>query len=235
MKKLICGFFFAWAGIVLADSISATVATVDVIEVDSRLTNTVVAIPGLDLAGGNLAISNLVRTTNLTNGDKLYAFDGHDYETWVLEGGVWTKHDKLFTVNASGQIVAGTGTPSSLMTMSVGSGIWLSRQDVSKKFYIYGAQPNTKTSVAVAGAISLVGNPALSCKRPVSFVTSVLGDKIIIPTSTVPKTYTYSEKNEVRAWRNMTGGVLSEELPEIPAGTGFWYVSTGGADVTINW
>ena len=51
MKKLVGGFFCVSASAVFA-AVTNVVATVDVIEVDSGLKNTIVAIPGLDLAGG---------------------------------------------------------------------------------------------------------------------------------------------------------------------------------------
>ena len=87
MKKILCGILCASAGVALA--VESQVATIDVIEVNSDLTNVVVAIPGLDLAGGNLAISNLVKTVNLMEGDKLFAFNDGTYQAWVLSGGKW--------------------------------------------------------------------------------------------------------------------------------------------------
>ena len=228
MKKILCGILCASAGAALA--VESQVTTIDVIEVNSDLTNVVVAIPGLDLAGGDLAISNLVKTVNLKDGDKLFAFNDGTYQAWVLFGGKWVEVASA-EQDGDGKVAVAVGTPASDKRMLVGAGIWLHRQDASKSFYIYGAHSDVLTSTAAAGKTTLVGNPTQTSKAPTSISTPSVGDQVIIPTAGLPITYTYRDS----AWGYMRNGVLYTGLPSIAAGTGFWYVSKGASNVTINW
>ena len=235
MKKLLCGFVCAAAGAALAVE-SPTVATVDVIAIDSGLKNTVVAIPGLDLAGGDLAVSNLVKTTNLKAGDTLYAFDGEKYDTWTLDadGGHWQHANKKYIIK-NGDMTEDTAPASSIMQMSVGSGIWLSRcgtgSDYSKghPFYVYAAHVETKTST-VGSDVTLVGNPKTSDATPSSITGLANGDKISLPTSGSLTHYNYSSAK--KQWWH--GGEYVE-FPTIDAGTGFWYTPSDENGRMINW
>ena len=234
MKKLVSGFFCVSASAVFA-AVTNVVATVDVIEVDSGLKNTIVAIPGLDLAdGGKLAISNLVKTTGLANGDKLYAFSNEEYETWELQSGHWQKAAKRYTISSTGAVEVAT-TDASIMRMDVGSGIWLSRSTYTKgnPFYIYAAHVASPVLTVAAKSTALVGNPSLSDKTP-AISGCAEGDVIQVPKSKTYATYTYNGKN----WIYQKGfGEKGTGLPTILAGTGFWYISSSNAtgDVAITW
>lgn len=231
MKKVLCGMICVAAGALFA-SIEATVATVDVIAVNSSFSNTVIAVPGLDLAtGGDLAISNLVKTTNLTVGDRMLAFSGGKYDCWTLsDDKIWVKPTAKFSLNAVGDIEANNTLDASLVTKAVGSGIWLSRQDASKPIYIYAQHTNTLSSTVAAGTTALLGNPSQNSKAP-TISGCATGDQIIVPTSGLPKTYTCTNS----AWYSWTKLTKNEGLPTITAGTGFWYVSKGDNPVTVSW
>ena len=231
MKKILCGMVCVAAGASFA-SIEATVATVDVIAVDSSLSNTVIAVPGLDLAtGGDLAISNLVKTTNLTPGDRMLAFSGGNYDCWTLSSDkIWVKPDLKFTLDGVGADHVVNTVDASLVTKAVGSGIWISRQDASKPIYIYAQHTNTLSSTVAAGTTALLGNPSQTSKAPTISGCAEL-DQIIVPTSGLPKTYTYKDSQ----WYSYTGLEKEYGLPTVTAGTGFWYVSKGSAAVTVSW
>lgn len=231
MKKFLCGVLSVSA--MAAFAVDATVATVDVTRVTSAFSNTVVAVSALDLAtGGDLAISNLVKTAGLTAGDRLLKFsDGSNYECWTLSAdGVWEPTPKY----VAGQVDPQTPDPAALVTEAVGSGIWLSRQDTSKPFVIYGLHSDTKTSVVPAGSsAALVGNPTQVDKAP-SVVGAQDGDRIVVQdASTVVKKKEYIYKGG--AWKHWVGINLQEGLPTVKAGTGFWYVPKNAQQVTINW
>lgn len=231
MKKLLCGFLCVSAGALLATEV--TVATVDVIAVDSGLKNTIVAIPGLDLAGGKLVVSNLVKTSNLTIGDKLYAFVGGEYESWELKNGAggryWDHAAQRYTISSAGAVESAS-TPASNMRMDVGSGIWLSRTgDVTTghPFYIYAAHTNELSTTVAANTEVLLGNPLTGSDKAPSITGAQSGDKIILPGKFL-KTYTYSGS----AWTSSSGS----GLPTITRGTGFWYKSVSdGSDRTVSW
>lgn len=226
MKKILCGILCASAGVALA--VESVVTTVDVIGITSSLTNVVVAVPGLDLAGGDLAISNLVKTTGLTTGDKLFAFDNGSYKAWVLNSsGKWDACVEAGQ-DSEGIETLSAGTVASSMTMGVGKGIWLHRQNTSGTFYVYGAQ-TSKTSTVGAG-VTLVGNPKTVAAAPSSITGLKNGDKISLPTNGSLTHYSYSSAQE-KWWH---GGAYGS-LPTIDAGTGFWYTPSDANGRTINW
>ncbi len=231
MKKVLCGMICVAAGASFA-SIEATVATVDVIAVDSSLSNTVIAVPGLDLAtGGDLAISNLVKTTNLTPGDRMLAFSGGNYDCWTLSSDkIWVKPALKFTLDGVGDDHVVNTLDASLVTKAVGSGIWLSRQDATVPIYIYAQHTNTLSSTVAAKATALLGNPSSTSKEP-SVTGCANGDQIIVPTSGLPKTYTCTNST----WYSYSKLNKVDGLPTITAGTGFWYRSKGSAAVTVSW
>ena len=231
MKKLLCGLLCASAVFPVV-AVEVEVANIDVIAIDSGLKNTIVAIPGLDLSGGDLAISNLVKTTNLKQGDKLVAFSDGKYESWELDadGGHWTQAANRFFISAGGTVSNDT-TSASLVTMSAGSGIWLQRSDVSGPFYVYAAHVDSPTNTVAAGATVLLGNPTGSSKAP-TISGAQNGDKIIVPDATAflsRRIFTYD------------GGVwkydnASTDLPSVVAGTGFWYKAyNAGSARSVSW
>jgi hypothetical protein len=238
MKKLLCGFVCAAAGAALAVE-SPTVATVDVIAIDSGLKNTVVAIPGLDLAGDDLVVSNLVKTTNLKAGDTLYAFNDGEYDSWTLDedGGHWQHADKKYIITAN-SATEGTPTASADMQMSVGSGIWLSRcgtrstYTTGNPFYVYAAHVDSKTST-VGSSVTLVGNPLTStlASAPSEIDNKAKGDEIQIPQNGTPITFTYNGTD----WVSWSTGERVVGFPAIVPGTGFWYRPADGRGRTIHW
>ena len=232
MKKVLCGMICVAAGASFA-SITNTVATVDVIAVNSSLSNTVVAVCGLDLAGGNLAISNLVKTTNLTPGDRMLAFSNGKYDCWTLSDDmVWVKPDATFRLDALGDQLSDSTPDASLVTKTVGSGIWISRQNASTPIYIYAQHTNTLSTTVAAKSTALLGNPSQTDKEP-AINGCADKDQIIVPTSGLNKTYTYASANST--WYSYSGLTRTPGLPTITAGTGFWYVSKGNDSVTVSW
>ena len=239
MKKLLCGLLCASA-VLPAVAVDVEVANIDVIEIDSGLKNTIVAIPGLDLAGGDLVISNLVKTTNLKQGDKLVAFSDGKYESWELDadGGHWTQAASRFLITANGT-TSSDATPASLVRMSVGSGIWLQRSasGTGNPFYVYAAHVDSPTTTVSANATVLLGNPTVTDKTPtISGMQN--GDQIIVPNNTAfPTYYTYVVENEDGAWKYIdSSDALQTGLPTITAGTGFWYkAANAGSLRTMSW
>jgi hypothetical protein len=240
MKKLLCGFLGVAASAAFA--VDSEVATVDVTAISSTLTNTVVAISVLDLSGGNLAISNIVKTTNLKAGDKLYAFDNGTYECWTLsadgdKGGVWEKSYN-YTKNSEGNLEASEGSEASAVRMAVGKGIWLHREDPtsSNPFYVYGAHA-TEKSVTIS-ATSLLGNPTQSPASP-TITGCAVGDQIAVPQAGTLERYTYTAHPDGKTGNVWWHGTYRNATPpSIVAGTGFWYIYPAGSashSVTVSW
>ena len=234
MKKLLTIAVCASAVAAFATT-NVTCGTVGVTAVTSSLTNTVVAVSFTDLASsGNITVSNIVKTANLAVDDILYVFGGSSYESYTLKesGGVkyWDK-----TVNytlGSGGLTASESVAASVATLAVGQGLWLVRgpnwDGKEFTFYIYGKPANART-VSVSAGSNLIGNPTASAVSPTVSGAST-GDQVQIPQNyTFPRTYTWD--GDKKKWRYTDPGsrkkVECDALPEIPAGTGFWYVAKG--------
>ena len=208
--------------------------------VTSSSKETIVAISLRGMDGQPVAVSNLVKTANLTAGDKLYTFENGVYKEWTLAGGAWVGADKTYTMNKTGQLVAANGDDPSVVRKEVGSGIWLVRNDQYDEepftFYLYGTpDKNPQTDIA-GGAVNLVGNPTTSS---VPLTVEMLkdaanGDRIEVPGGTGilgRLVYTYDGTQ----WKTFgSDHKLTPGLPTIPANQGFWYVSKGSS-FTMSW
>ncbi len=218
--------------------------------VDSDLAVTVVGVPWVDVGNPatNVKVADLVKTDNLTAGDKLYVYDNGTWLFYQLSsGGEWVAGT---TANSSVTPVE-AGTPETAR-LARGQALYLERQNpteggVAKPFYVYGAEGTaltTKTLSGAAGTKFLVASPKAEAFQvttsKISGATaksrSASGDQIIVPlTGGASRTYTLASGK----WGYVSGGVRVKEgdagyLP-IALGTGFWYIKSGAADVTITW
>ena len=129
MKKILSIALCAAAVSAFADPTETELGKVGVTAITTTLSNTIVAVSYDDLAGGSgMVVSNFVKTTNLTEGDRLAIFRNDGYTTWTLargEGNVkyWAKNDRAFFVDANGNQTEGPGKSASGITEAVGTGI----------------------------------------------------------------------------------------------------------------
>ena len=253
MKKLLSIALCAAAVSAFGDTatpIEQSLGTVGVTAISSTLKNTIVAVSYDDLADGpGIVVSNFVKTTNLDAGDQLAVFSNGKYETWTLDepikGGpkFWKKNETEFFVNGKGVLESEEGTEASLVSRSVGTGIWLCRAEQPKEsftFYIYGKPVSSSTSTTVAGAWTLVGNPTQGAidLKDIKIDGVANYDQIVaIGENGKPTYYSYKKNIDdkgttVNAWQRNNGGV-PELLPPIGAGLGVWIRTA--SDATIHW
>ena len=238
MKRILSIVLCAAAVAAFGEDTAVTNVAFSIYPVNSTLKNTIVAISLRGLDGERIAVSNLVKTTNLTAGDKLYTFDDGMYEEWTLEeSGSWGKVEKKYTMNKTGALVVSDGTDASTVQMSVGSGIWLVRNDqyvegTSFTFYLYGKPESSPVSTTVAGKWTLIGNPTTGS---VTISAKMLqdisqGDEIVLENR---KRYTW--------WDDSTGWITTDEngtlikanpQPALGAGHGCWMHTKSGATIT---
>ena len=245
MKKLLSIALCATAVSAFADPAEAVLGQVGVTEINSGLSNTVVAVSYADLStGGELAISNLVKTTNLTAGDQLAAFSNGKYEVWTLVQLVkdvgpkfWQKSATKYFVDDKGLLTSETGTEASLVTQAVGTGIWLVRKDPSKPFYIYGKPSTTTTFKTLANTLMLVGNPRqeTSVQILAGTVTNPTQFDQIVTVDANGKLcyYTYLDSKVGWCTTDSNGDWEMDKHPTIPAGCGCWIRTQ--KEATINW
>ncbi len=197
-------------------------------EINSSLTNTIVAVPWVEVDTGNaIKVEKLVKTDNLAAGDFLWVYD-HENKTWYsykLEGSplAW---GATVTVNQEGASAPGTAADRPLPR---GSAIFLQRNsgDLSKPFYIYGqyqtdSTPLTTTVESGSGsakdavAYTLVANPrgvafdlngrtkTVGGEEVANVTGAQSGDKIVIPNDDGSSSIYVYDGTQEKKWRYHT-------------------------------
>lgn len=263
LKQILAVSAFACALSVQATDVASSDNMFGLLAVSSATSNTIVGTPWLATSGGAVVVSNLVKTTNLTVGDKLYVINGTGssafYDGWELNSArCWQPLGK-FTLNANGTMSAAVAADPQQQTVVRGQGVWLVRNNPTdgsgnpNLFYLYGqSSTDPVTTTVTAGgenapAWNLVASSSATA-APFNFNTGITGtvnakDTIVIPTDSSPSILTYSDSKWCRqAQSNYVHAASGVKIsvpyvdtnPTVPAGTGFWYVSRGGSP-TITW
>lgn len=257
MKKLLIA---ASVAITCAASAVADVAGANVfglLTVLSSSADTIVAVPWCDCSTADdqsIAISNIVKTANLTAGDQLAALstNGVYLNTWTLTSGadgvLYWKSDK--TVVESG-VTAETISADKTFAAR-GTAILLHRQyptedGNAKPFYLYGQVGTTST------VTSTIENTGASAETPVytliappntepvdvldALTSPVSGDSIVVRNlQGIARTYTYNGSDWTYRARPDSATETIAQAINISAGTGAWYVSRNSfAKPTITW
>ena len=214
--------------------------------VDSTLPITAVGVPWTDVGNpaNNVKVADLVKTDNLTAGDKLYVYNNGTWNFYVLNSS--KEWEAGSTANASSSLSPiAAGEPDSA-TIARGQALFLERASTNTPFYVYGAVGSAITSTTLTGATKyFVASPkaqafaVLASKiEGATAKTRRGGDQIIVPLDGgASRIYTLVGTK----WGHLNAsGARVEEGAEgyltVPLGTGFWYV-TGSASnsITIKW
>ena len=229
MKKLLSIALCATAAAAFADEIP--LGEVGVTRIAAQA-NTIIAVSYQDLASGDVAISNLVKTTNLAVGDQMAVFNDGVYETWTLAEGTggakyWDKNEKQYTLDGDGNLVEVEAKPASIVTKSVGTGLWIIQKSnpIQDVVYLYGKPSAVATSTTVAGKWTLIGNPLQVAATPV--ITDVdATDQIVTVNS--DGTLKYFNYKAGKGWRDGA----KNQMPAFQPGIGCWVRSTAAKTVT---
>ncbi len=149
---------------------------IGVLEVDSAITNTVVAVPWKQLASdpkhaGNITVANYVSSLNLTPGDHVYAFEeipskgasasgGATYMMWTLQSdGTWTSATTIKSTEA-GYSVMSVAEDAETKEFARTQAVWLQRQRPLDKdgkpvpFFLVGQYDADGVEITVKGGTS---------------------------------------------------------------------------------
>lgn len=236
---------------------SATSANViGVLRVDSTAKRTIVAVPWVAaaVAGGDIKVTDLVKTSNLTVGDTLSYYKGDGtFDTWRLVEGTGEAAPAWAPVNQvskSGE--TGTSEDPAVQTLPRGGALILVRQDATKPFYLQGqysevaaAAPTIATGTAAAPVYNLIAHPGaksgvVDLNADIAWTNPNTTDRIFIlkPDGLTVECQYLSGKWQYNTWVKPQGGGLMQEQwsdATVPAGTGFWYVSKGSSAPTLAW
>ena len=247
MKKLLSIAVCASAVAAFATDTEIPLGDIGVTAITSDLTNTIVGVSYKELGDGdgNITISNIVKTANLTAGDLLHVFkDASNYETYALTegaGGVlyWNK-TLNYTINQYGDLVPdSSSSAASIETLGPGAGFWLVRKGwdgaAAFNFYIDGKPVTAAVETQLtAGTAALVGNPTRTAQVP-TITTPAVGDVIQIPDSANAALRVTKYKYTTSGWKTKKGGNVTYVLPLIQPGMGFWYIPVTGNAPKITW
>lgn len=227
---------FAADEITLADEIGVTM-----VSIPAGQANTIIAASFKELStGNNISAANLVRTTGLKKGSKLYLYGGtkDTYSVWTLDadGGKWVAAAKTYTIAKDGTLTVGEG-PLPTTTLPRGTGLWLVRSDATDAVQValYGAFVSDDASVDLKGdRWQLVGNP--NHKSDLVISTGSDGDRLVaVNEKGVLRTYQY---RTTIGWSYVTYDASGKPTrnsanPTIAAGKGFWYLSKTDKSLTF--
>lgn len=227
--------------------------TFGVLKVTCSATNVIIATPWVKCGDATSAVSvtDLVMTDNLAEGDEIIVYANNEFKRWVLNSSKqWVG---TAVTDARGTMDSGDAASAAiargLAFRFIKSGGYTSD---SYDLFLYGQDTTaTATSTITGGssgtpAYSLVASPKttdanLNSPGVVGFTPNA-ADEIRIPRDNLPDViYTY--KASELGWGTLTSQLIPGTTRyrkvwtkgcEIPAGTGFWYVSKGGSG-TIKW
>lgn len=241
------------AGFALADStevVSEYVVGVRPVALSAGQTEIVLNIPWVEsgTTSGGVAVTNLVKTANLDEGDMLLWYNGTSYEGWTAvdhDGVLYWEPDTI--AEASGVAAATAATTTSLER---GQALVLHRAgtDATSVYLVgqdAGSITGTRSDIAgtsdpTAPKYSLVASPAVSADVYLpTYISANNGDSVTFVKGGVMHTYYYSVTNSGWGYDTMENGKpkfnsASTEEMTLPAGTGFYYKRVGG-ETFIEW
>ncbi len=253
----------ATAGVAFAKVESKT--TLCQIQVSSSYTNTVIALPLVEVGGTEDTINpvDYVLTDGLEIGSYIYTQVGKEYKGWVLTSDGWE------------QVPAGEGSPDIVNTTEVdgdgfvdlGSAVWLCRKGAalsSNPIYIRGQICDSAVTNEAIGAYTMIGNASTNAVRLTGLnwvEPPAVGDKVMFIddsaygvskeftcSSSSPVTWTYEVtgtktvkirgvEKTITTFTNTTLEANSENDLVVKPGEGFYFyrVSTEGTAPKIEW
>lgn len=244
LKSLITVAAVATAGVALAAYESPV--KLCQIKLDTTTTNTIIALPLVNVGSTTVNPTNYVLTAGLSEGDILYASYGKDKAGWRIDNsGQWSATPIVVNDQPS--------APSD--TLPRGTGVWLKRLNptAANAIYLYGQiATDAVTSTAAPNAFTMMGNPKTSSVTLQNLTWTVSpseGDEIEMLTDgnafgavsyTWMKPTTNAEKATwcLKTLNKKTWDIEVATAPEISLkpGQGFWYRNISSSNTpTINW
>ena len=224
---------------------------IGVLEVASTLTNTLAAVPWVELASDPdasmaqpMKVSGYLHTAHLENDDSVQVADaGHIYRKWN-----WNKGQKQWsgaiTVTRNAVEIAPLANEHEL---SRNSAVWVMRdKPAAKPFFLIGQYSSEAQKLTIAAGseenpiCTLVPNPCLTATKVNAYDWGEAPhekDLIRIPnekTAPIALRWDSSKKEWGRYVKRPDGrGSVWNNAAEVPAGTGFWYMRCGDEEFEI--
>lgn len=236
--------------------------TFGVLRVDSKKAQTIVCVPWVATSatdGQAIKVADIVKTANLTVGDKLYWYDPSktSYSGWSLIDQNGIKVWEPATVVSEGDISVSAGADN--QTLARGNAIILVRQNPKDKdgnavpFFLQGQySAGAAESTFAAGAFSLAAPGVASASgydvNSASWTGVQPNDKLLFRKADGKNAElfwdgpenkwgvkTLTKADYLAGQREPTWKACEASERTIPSGCGAWYVNQGESSVSVQW
>ena len=238
----------AVAGAAFADSTSVTtdyVLGVLPVSMSAGQAHIILNIPWIepgtnDLVTSGVAVTNLVKTAGLSNGDTLRWYDGSGYKGWVVENGQW-KAAQIVGANSVVEALA-SNTPELMR----GQSLILTRNNAvsATTIYVVGQNANSSgvTSTLTKDQYTLIAPPAVTASEAGYLIEKLSGvaanNDVITFVLADGKSVSYYYYDG-KWWHDYIDDEEDFQHVEVttialPVGTGIYYLRRGDT-TSINW
>lgn len=231
-KTILLSSLFAAAAAVAGEVVSSNAVAALNKAIDVKAKQTLLAVPfeGYE-TDGKVKVADIVKTSGLADGSKLYVPSGAGYDTWTLRDGQWVAGAKV-SVNPNGEVDESETSEATDVKINRGDAFWLEPNGTAGTVFLLGQGDGTSGTSTVASGWNLVGNASTEEVSLAGLASSDL-DQIIVQVDGALRYYTYKSS---KGWRYQKGTAWSkpdDEPLKIAPGQGFWYKSTSAG--TIKW
>ncbi len=247
MKKLI-----ALCAVMSVATVFADDNVFGCLRVDSPDAETIVSIPwvGAGVGDSDITVADIVKTTNLTEGDELWWYDGLQgvYFTWKLANGVWVEQSTVINNESK------TPTSANKQSLARGNAILLIRNaPIASCFYLYGQVPTSQVGTITLG-VGTTDAPCYTLIAPPSVADTDINSATwgnVVKNDYIIVVGEDEDRKQYQLFYDTTNskwGVLSYDASftktydyskaKILAGQGAWFVSAKGdgkTAATVNW
>ena len=226
---------------------------IGVLRVDSPYARTIVAVPWVaaGVEAGDIKVTDIVKTANLSEGDELHYYNGELFDSWSLNASKeWVAANQVSENGGSGQSPA-----AGEQELPRGGAIILVRQHPENPFYLQGqvaatAAPSQTIEDSTTGVFHLIAPPCvkngtidINSTDDMVWSNPNAGDRIYVyQANGLNAECRYADKNGKTQWwwgKYPEGtGLLKptwENPPALSVGTGFWYFKKGSSATTVTW
>ena len=259
LRSIICASAVAAAMAASATTTVTGTKTFARLPVSSTFESTIIALPfrGCGEAEMEIYVTNLVQTTNLTDGDTLlWKNASGNWLGWEFNGTAWQ------AIRTANQTAYNAGVPAEETAIPCGQACWLNRSNAATQpvFYLYGEVNASKRSVEVAAGTgtkpiyTIVGYPYEAAPLDLATWTGgEEGDTILVPeagnnfgykeyrrgaSKWQVSTATTTTKTNPRTGKTttvVTGYTYADTTDTIAAGLGFMYGRLADTAATLTW
>jgi len=181
-------------------------------------------------AATSVAVSDVIQTANLAEGDELFIPNGEGYDNYRLKNDKTWEAVKKVTISG-GSVETVDGTPSTSLQVPRGSGFFV-KTSVGQ-VNLFGNAETSASAVTVKQGWSMIGSSVPTGSTAVSSFDGATGDMILLADGTRYVKQSTEWKKYVKTPAEGGSHWTSAGSDAIPAGVAFWYKSATATTKTF--